>query len=120
MSKGSLQKEFSSVEFEQMSSKSNIRRVVVFLCLALFALAALTPGAAGLALAFLVVTICFFDTISIILTLLCTDEESHSQQAFALAVFSPRPPPTLQFLAIEIRDDEPGDSYDREQKYKKE
>lgn len=58
-------------------------------------LAALTPGAAGLALAFLVVTICFLGAISIILTIPCADAESHSQQVFALAVFSPRPPPAL-------------------------
>jgi len=58
-------------------------------------LAALTPGGAGLPLAFVVITICFFGTISLIAPLPCVDKESRSQQVLATAAFSPRPPPAL-------------------------
>jgi hypothetical protein len=78
-----------------MSNSAKVRRVVLFLCVAGLILAALTPGGAGLLLAFLVVTICFFGTIALSIPLLCVDEENHSQQVLGLVAFSPRPPPAL-------------------------
>ncbi|HKF53730.1 MAG TPA: hypothetical protein VKB26_15545 [Candidatus Acidoferrales bacterium] len=78
-----------------MSDRGKARRVVVFLCVAAVILAALAPGSSGLPLAFLVVTICFFGTISLNIPVPCVDEESSSQQILALATFCPRPPPAL-------------------------
>jgi hypothetical protein len=76
-----------------MSNTCKLRRVAVFVCLAVLALAALTPGSAGLALAFLVFTAWFFLAIALIVLLPCADEDTHAQQPLALAAFSPRPPP---------------------------
>ena len=72
---------------------SKLQRVVVFACLAALLLAALTPGAAGLALAFMVAMVWFFVGIALVVLLPCAYEDSHAQQALALAAFSPRPPP---------------------------
>lgn len=77
-----------------MSGRSDIRRVAVFACLAALLLAGLVPGTAGLALAFLVVTVWFLVGIALVVLLPHGYEDSHAQQALASAVFSPRPPPT--------------------------
>lgn len=76
-----------------MNNISKLRRVAVFACLAALLLAALTPGAAGLALAFLVATVWFFVGVALVVLLPCAYEDSHAQQALVLIAFSPRPPP---------------------------
>jgi hypothetical protein len=76
-----------------MSGKSTIGRVAIYVCLAALLLTALMPGAAGLALAFLVFTAWLFAEIALVVLLPYADEDSHAQKTLALAVFSPRPPP---------------------------
>jgi hypothetical protein len=76
-----------------MSDRSKLRRFAIFLCLGILLLAALTPGAAGLPLAFLVFAVWLLAAIPQVLLLACTAEDSHAQKALALIAFSPRPPP---------------------------
>jgi len=75
-----------------MSPNSQVRRLVVFLCLAALLLAAMTPSAICLQLAILA-TLWFFIEITLSAPLPHVDEQSHTQQALALPAFSPRPPP---------------------------
>ncbi len=75
-----------------MSSTSPIRRVAVFICLAVVLLAASTPGAASLPLAILV-PLWFLIAIAVSAFLPHLDEQSHPHQTLALPAFSPRPPP---------------------------
>jgi hypothetical protein len=75
-----------------MKAVSQVRRVVVFFCLAVVLLAALTPGVAALALAILV-TLSFFVAIALFVLLPHVEERNHPRQALALPAFSPRPPP---------------------------
>jgi hypothetical protein len=78
-----------------MSATPQLRRVVGFFLLAAVLLAVLTPGAASLPLAILVVTLCFLIAIVLSVLLFRFDEQNHTQQALLLPAFSPRPPPTL-------------------------
>lgn len=76
-----------------MSDRSNVRRVVALVCLAALLMLALTPGTAGLPLAFLVVTVCLFVGITLVVLLPCAEKNRDAEQPLALAAFSPRPPP---------------------------
>jgi len=69
--------------------------MVVFFLLATLLLAAFTPGAAGLPLVILVVTLWFFIAIALSILLYCVGEQHRTQQALAVPAFSPRPPPAL-------------------------
>ena len=75
-----------------MCATPHVRRVVVFICLAMVLFAALTPGAASLPLAILV-ALWFLIEIAVSILLPHVEEQSHAQQALALPAFSPRPPP---------------------------
>jgi hypothetical protein len=77
-----------------MRAASYIRRIAFFVCLAAVLLAALTPGMAGLPFAILV-PLLFFIAIVLSVPLPCIEEQTYTPQAFALPVFSPRPPPKL-------------------------
>jgi predicted MFS family arabinose efflux permease len=78
-----------------MSATPQLRRVVGFFLLAAVLLAVLTPGAASLPLAILVVTLWFLIAIAPTVLLFRFDEQSHRQQALSLPDFLPRPPPAL-------------------------
>jgi hypothetical protein len=76
-----------------MKASPQVRRLVIFLCLAGLLLAALTPSVAGLALAVLVLTSWFLVGFALTVLLPCVDEESRAPKALALPAFSARPPP---------------------------
>jgi len=75
-----------------MGATPHVRRVVVFICLAMVLFAALTPSAVSLPLAILV-ALWFLIEIAVSILLPNVKEQSPAQQALALPAFSPRPPP---------------------------
>jgi ABC-type dipeptide/oligopeptide/nickel transport system permease subunit len=82
----------SAYAVRSMGELSSFRRAIVFFCLAMVLLAALTPTAASMPLAILVIQ-WFLIAITVRVFWLRIEEQNYGRQALTLLTFSPRPPP---------------------------
>lgn len=77
-----------------MRKASGIHRVAVYFCLLLVLLAAVTPTAASLPFAILIIF--WFFVVQVVFALLpLVDKQSYLLRPLTLPAFSPRPPPAL-------------------------